>query len=373
MRDLSLRMLSYRLPLRSLPLRFATRIGLTFLCAGLAACGDTTPEPTSLLTLESPRLGLSSGPFSITDLGTFGHSSSAKAINSHGQILGTADDAVDIPHVVVWHNGNVTDLGSVSSTFDPMDINDQGDIVGNSYATNHAVLWERGTVTDLGTLGGSWSQAYAMNNKGQITGASARSDGRTRAFLWQDGVMTDLGTLGDDYSAGYAISEDGQVAGQSITIVPLRSRPFLWKKGPKGKPGTMIDLGTLGSGEYATANGVNNKGQVVGWSITTGVDGPQHAFFWDNGKMTDLGTLGRDPSRATAINDDGQVVGVSRTVIGFSVHFHGFIWAKGTSGLIDLGTGSDLSSWANDINSRGQVVGISTSGGASHAVLWTTR
>ena len=39
-------------------------------------------------------------------------------------------------------------------------------------------------MTDLGTLGGAWSQALAINDRGQIIGDSATRSGETHAVLW---------------------------------------------------------------------------------------------------------------------------------------------------------------------------------------------
>ena len=72
----------------------------------------------------------------------------------------------------------------------------------------------------------------------------------------------------------------------------------------------MTDLGGLG-GSCTVAMGLNDRGQAVGQSWSTG-DATGHAFRWDhkNG-LVDLGTLGGDFSSARAINDKGQAVGGS--------------------------------------------------------------
>src|SRR5260370_37084392 len=78
-----------------------------------------------------------------------------------------------------------------------------------------------------------------------------------------------------------------------------------------GQGFTIKDLGTLG-GNRSFAFGINNRGQIVGESITA--SGSGHAFLFENGAMVDLGTLpGGSFSKASGINDRGQVVGSSST------------------------------------------------------------
>jgi len=59
---------------------------------------------------------------------------------------------------------------------------------------------------------------------------------------------------------------------------------------------SITDLGTLG-GNNSFPLGINDRGQVVGWSETADIDPNSgfptfHAFLWNRGVMHDLGTLG---------------------------------------------------------------------------------
>ena len=92
----------------------------------------------------------------------------------------------------------------------------------------------------------------------------------------------------------------------------LLAVPALPTSATSQQPGgyTAIDLGTLG-GIFSVAVAVNEQGQVVGTSQTAARE--SHAFLWENGVMTDLGTLGGGTdSFAQAINNSGQVAGSAR-------------------------------------------------------------
>ena len=66
----------------------------------------------------------------------------------------------------------------------------------------------------------------------------------------------------------------------------------------------ITDIGTLG-GKHSFAYGINDVGQVFGYSWITG-DGPGHPFLYQNGTMADLGELVVTPAGG-AINNSGQI------------------------------------------------------------------
>jgi probable HAF family extracellular repeat protein len=129
---------------------------------------------------------------------------------------------------------------------------------------------------------------------------------------------------------------------------------------------SVIDLGVLSGDSYSEATAINGVGQVVGWSGNTSDNlGITHAFIWQNGVMTNLGVTGGVSSRATGINDNGDVVGVITFAAGGE---HAFRWRNGVT--TDLGTlGGIPQSEAFGINTAGNVVGGNFNQG-SRAWIW---
>ena len=271
-------------------------------------------------------------------------------------------------------HGNYTWAGMIVRSTDA--INNAGQIVGMTYQGgngSYGFLWQSGKMTDLGSLGGNETEAEAINNSGQVVGDSTTSNGINHAFIWQNGKMTDLGTLGGvnrsnspdpnygDAAGATAINSAGQVIGWSY-VNSSTEHAFIWQNGK------MTDLGTQSGFANSIAEAVNDSGQVVG-SLTTNsgiFPGAEHAFIWQNGHMTDLGTLGGATSSVVAIDNAGQVIGNSTTNTGVT---HAFIWQNGH--MTDLGLLPGFTnSVATAMNSSGQVVGNTSAGATRHAFIW---
>ncbi len=265
-----------------------------------------------------------------------------QSINNKGQVLFGIYNIIDDKSAAIWEKGVFTNLPFSDY---PEAMNERGQIVG--FGWDHGYLWEKGILTDLGSLGefgGGLSprgSRIAINNRGQVVGTFTTAANERHAFLWQSGVMTDLGTLG-------GLSENSPV-----------EQGFL-----PGHP-------KFGSGAVA----INDKGQVTGYSITA--KGENHAFLWQKGVMTDLGTLGgpfpnHPRSHPLAINNKGQVIGYSTDASGES---RAFLWQKGAMTELKPLPGASTA-YASAINNKGQVVGSSLydiDTGVYHATLWNPK
>jgi probable HAF family extracellular repeat protein len=194
---------------------------------------------------------------------------------SRGKIrqLPTFGDDPDGVAAQINENGQVVGSSGTCGSFNPN--------TGLYLVENHALLWEKdGSVHDLGNLGGTGgiagNHACALNNHGRVVGHSQLPNNATfHGFLWtRETGMRDLHTLpGDSMSLALAINDGGEVVGASLDA-NFSPRAFVWKNG------VMTDLNTItrtNSGLYLLlAYSVNSRGEIVGLGATNA--GEIHGF-----------------------------------------------------------------------------------------------
>jgi probable HAF family extracellular repeat protein len=352
--------------------------------------------PTQLAAQSNPDHKHWHHHYKLINIGTFG--GPQNYINGDDLLvpyIGSSQDINNAGAVIGWAD---------TSTLDP---NPNFCFNADCY-TSHAFQWRNDVRTDLGVLPGGWSSATSwVSANGLIAGASQNGEfdpldpgyPEDRAVLWRDGKMIDLGTLpeGGYESGAEAVNSRGQVVGWALNTVPdsysmalfsslynfyepiypYQSRAFLWQGG------AMQDLGTLGTGTDAYAMAINERGQVVGVSYTNSTPNQiptqcsfngaliptQDPFLWENGKMIDLGTLGGTCGLPYWMNNQGQVVGQSD--LAGDLSSHPFLWTT-NKGMQDMGTLGGSSGSASMITDLGIVVGGTLLAGDNQidAFLW---
>jgi probable HAF family extracellular repeat protein len=248
----------------------------------------------------------------IVDLGaSLGEYSGAHAINDAGMIVGLAGQGMETWPVVWQTDGTVLRLPTFGGPFsEGWDVNNRGEVTGFSGVAfaSHTFLFEDGAMTDIGGTDPWWSQGLAINELGQVVGTSSAG-----AFLW-DGELHRLSTPTAYVRTASDINNRGQVVGIGQQT-PSREQAYVWQNG------TTTYLPTLG-GWLNDAQAINDRGQIVGHSTLDGWDIPYHATLWSKGSVTDLGMLPGAPadwgigSLANGINNRGDVVGGSQNADG---------------------------------------------------------
>jgi probable HAF family extracellular repeat protein len=317
------------------------------------------------------------------------------------------------PVAIAAQTYDVVTLGGLGGGAGANSINDRGQVVGQANKegnlVSHAALWLGGsTPIDLGTLGGpdtnSASAWPVKSNNGLIVGISDTNDDNPlgelfscypffatgdptgkicKGFRWESGKMTALPPFPGGYNSyATAANNRSQIVGWAENGIHdsscnpafqiLQFRAAMWERN-----GEMRELPPLPGDSTSAATAINDKGQVVGISgaCGTAVGGVSaaHAVIWENGvpnRIDDFG--GHTWNTPTAINNDGVVVGFSLPADKEGTRFfRAFVWTKeaGTKMLDQID--GDVRSSATGINDDGQIVGFSrTAGAVLRAVIW---
>src|SRR5215468_1306956 len=265
-------------------------------------------------------------------------------------------------------------------------------------------------VSSLPTLGGTSSAGNSINDQSWVAGYSRLTGNQARhAALWRNGSLLDLLTLGGPNSSvtwnvkntqgivvGISQTANPEPLGEAWSSAAFYTGPFttgfinlgfVWEDGH----GPMRGLPNFPGGNNGFATGANNLRQAVGWAENDVHDAtcvsPQVLQFrpamWTLGppdQIQDLPLIPGDSSgAATAINDNGQIVGISGIcdqAVGRHTAKHAVLWENGT--VTDIYPDAPAPWWNTPtaINQRGDVVGFAgdpafVEGDVLHAFMWT--
>ncbi len=343
----------------------------------LAVCGCGNEAQVSQPLAADARAAAASSYQVVKVAASLGGTQSrGMAINTEGLVAGWSNRADGSRHAVIWRNGAITDLltlGGPSSTVPWPGLNDAGMVVGVSHTARPDPLHE------------DWSCDFG----GFLP---ETTDLICSGFFWQNGLMRELPTLGGNHGFAAGVNSRGEIVGWAETPVHdptcvdaqvLQFRAVIWdpKNGSNGKIKTR-ELPPFPGDSASAATAINDGGQVVGISgdcdQAVGRFSARHALLWDkNGKPTEIPDLGGTTWHTPMdINAAGDVAGFSNPPGAGDPEgdflAHAFFWAHGAPTATDLGVlDGDALSEAFAVNAQDQVVGVSFGGTAgSRAFLW---
>ena len=333
--------------------------------AGIALLASFAIAPFRVASQSEPAV------YRIVPLPTLGGISGAgNGINDRGWVTGTTDQVGDtVSPGAVWMGSETVDLGALGGP-----------------AFNSAVAWpnkaNNGEIvgisdTDRDQIPNDNFSCYPFYALGSPTGKVCNG------FRWAHGTMTALPPFpGGLNSYATAVNNRGEIVGWAengvvdptcdTTLQTLQFRAVIWEP-----DGTMKELPPLPGDSTSAATAINDRGQVVGISgacgIAVGGVSAAHSVLWQNGVPTEIPSLGGHAwNTPTAINNQGTVVGFSLPAGQDGTrNFEAFLWTQ-AGGLVRLGKlPGDRRAEALGVNEKNQVVGLSRGGPhVFRAFLW---
>ena len=334
------------------------------------------PIPGTFLALLAAAAVAAPPPrYDLVDLGTLGgRASRATAINDRGQVAGEAETKTGDLHAFLWSaDGGLRDLGTPGGKFSrACALNDRGELVGEGEVSNRATvafLWTPdGGLTNLPTpehlIGAT---AYAINHFGIIAGAGEDEHG-SRALRWQLGVpqIIETGRVG----AVRAINDEGSLAGQLSKGATDEFSSVAFRLGPGPGAAPVAVPGPYAGGSGA-ALAIDRDGRAAGYVETPAA--VHAAVFELAGAVDDIDTMNNLHSSANGMNDRGQIVGTF--FAGPADEDRAFLVHDGA--MIDLNELVDADGWtlveARDINNSGEIAGWGLRDGRERAFLLRPR
>lgn len=190
-------------------------------------------------------------------------------------------------------------------------------------------------------------ETYGINNHDDVI-----LDSTYNAYVYINDGFADIGAAAPDYTHHWArgINDAGWVVG-SVNGKPDTSQTWAFIY----RDGHFEVLPRLPGGSGALAMAVNNRGQVTGRSGIRAADGgeTEHAFIYENGRLTDIGAAGGTRSVGWDINDRGEVAGTAWRAD--QPGGRGFLYSKGR--MFDIGALDGGESGAFAVNNGSVVVG----------------
>ena len=308
-------------------------------------------------------------------------------VNASGVVVGRAETDSGELHVARWNSsGVIADLGTLVSPYPSVafDINASGELcgAGSTQSSGFASALRQSGAGSLVNLpegsGGGDSYGYGIADDGTIVGWTNFAQGcgsyvcagnPGHAVRWVGTSISLLPDLGGYYSVASDISHDGSV------ICGFGANPGGQTRAYRlvGVAGTAVALAPLAGDSDSYGNGVNNAGDVVGYSIVSG--GSAHAVLWPAGSTvaTNLGTLaGALHAYPQSINASGVIVGYCDFGGGTSraVRFSPGAAPQDLNSLIAPVPGWTVS-YADEVSDNGKITGDAFDGTNHRAMVLT--
>jgi len=277
----------------------------------------------SILTVSLGTVALSFKTIDVKAGALSVYGTAAQSSNDRGDVVGATMDQDFRGHAYLVRNGVVTHFnipgtwGEVVETW-PRSINESGDIAGmyiladgtiHGFLRSHHGKWTRlevpgaegathahgingpgeivgnytndGGNTESGFLfrpghdrapgrylsidypGASMTEAWGINDDGDVVGLYVGSDSFPHGFLQHEGDFTTIDVPGADGTAAVGINSRGEIAGQFFHADDFVTHGFLLSKGTY----TTFDVPDVPGAVATVPMSINNRGEIVGFYL----------------------------------------------------------------------------------------------------------